>query len=50
MTTNTVTIPKGEYETLKKKAEIDENLLISLVKGLEDIKAGRIKSWKKTTY
>ncbi len=45
----TITIPKKEYESLKKKAEPDEELLISLVKGLEDIKAGRIKPWKKST-
>ncbi len=24
-----------------------ENLLISLIKGLEDIKSGKIKPWKK---
>ena len=42
-----VTIPKKEYEELKKKAELDEDLLISLVKGLEDIKEGRIKPWEK---
>ncbi len=44
----TVTIPKDEYKLLKQKAEADESLLITLVKGLEDIKAGRIKPWKKT--
>ena len=49
MTTETVTMPREEYESLKRKAEIDENLLVSLVRGLEDIKAGRIKSWKKIT-
>ena len=43
----TVTISKQEYETLRKKAEIDDGLLVSLVKGLEDIKAGRIKPWKQ---
>ena len=42
----TVTISKQEYETLKKKAELDEDLLIKLIRGLEDIKAGRIKEWK----
>lgn len=42
----TVTIAREEYETLKQKAELDENLLLSLIKGLEDIKAGRIKPWK----
>jgi len=45
----TVTIPKEEYEILKHKAEVDEDLLISLVRGLEDIKAGRIKPWKRAT-
>lgn len=43
----TVTIPKEEYKMLRHKAEVDENLLLSLVRGLEDIKAGRIKIWKK---
>ncbi len=43
----TVTIPKEEYDILKKKAELDESLLMKLVRGLEDIKAGRIKPWKK---
>jgi len=45
----TICIPKEEYEALKKKAEVDESLLISLVKGLEDIRAGRVKPWRKTT-
>ena len=44
----TVTISKQEYKTLRKKAEIDDELLVSLVKGLEDIKAGRIKPWIKS--
>jgi len=45
-----VTIPKTKYEELKrmaKKAEIDEELLIDLVRGIEDIKAGRVKPWRK---
>mgnify|MGYP001220977062 CR=1 FL=1 len=42
----TVTIPKTEYEDLKKKAELDEELLQSFVRGLEDIKAGRITPFK----
>lgn len=41
----TVTISKEEYELLKSKSQVDEDLLVSLVKGLEDIKAGRIKVW-----
>lgn len=45
----TVTISKQEYKELKKKAELDEDLLVSLIRGLEDIKHGRIKEWKKTT-
>ena len=44
----TITIPKIEYERIKKRAEIDEELLIKLVRGLEDIKAGRIKPWKES--
>lgn len=46
MSTETITIPKEEYESLKKKARLDESLLVSLIKGLEDIKAGRIKPWR----
>jgi|TARA_B100001964_G_C13968753_1_gene480931 hypothetical protein len=33
-----------------KEAELDEDLLLSLVKGLEDVKDGRIKPWKKSIY
>ncbi len=43
----TITIPREEYESLRKKAELDEDLLVTLVRGLEDIRAGRIKPWKK---
>jgi hypothetical protein len=46
MATATVTIPREEYLKLKKKAELDDSLLMSLVRGLEDIKAGKIKPWK----
>ena len=41
-----VTISKSEYNKLKKLEEIDHELLIKVVKGLEDIKAGRTKKWK----
>tara|TARA_Y100000310_G_C20595490_1_gene770288 strand:+ start:1219 stop:1362 length:144 start_codon:yes stop_codon:yes gene_type:complete len=44
----TIVIGKEEYEELKRKAEIDEELLIKLIRGLEDIKAGRIREWKKS--
>ena len=39
----TITIPKEEYEQLKKKANIDEDLFNQLVESLEDIKAGRVR-------
>jgi len=38
-------IPKQELLELKQKAELDQELLIKLVRGLEDIRAGRLKSW-----
>lgn len=44
----TVTISKKEYEKLKKGSEVDKDLLVSLVRGLEDIKTGRVKEWKPT--
>lgn len=46
----TVTLSKTEFENLKRKAEIDEELLISLIKGLEDVKAGRTKPWKRKFF
>lgn len=46
---NTVTISKEEYVKLKKCEETEKELLVSLVKGLEDIQHGRIKPWKKAT-
>ena len=42
----TVTISKHEYQELKRKAEIDEELLQELVQGLKDIKAGRVRRVK----
>ena len=47
MIAKTVCISREEYDLLKRKAEIDDTLLNSLVRGLEDIKAGRVKLWKK---
>lgn len=43
---NMITIPESKYLELKRKAELDEELLIKLIRGLEDIKAGRIREWK----
>ena len=42
----TVTIPRKEYEALKKKAEIDLELVEKIKRSLEDIKLGRITEWK----
>ncbi len=42
----TITISKQEFNELKRKAEIDDELLQELVQGLKDIKAGRIKRVK----
>ena len=44
----TINIPKKEYNFLKKKAALNNPLLFKLVKGLEDIREGRIKLWKKS--
>ena len=43
MKTETITITKEEYKELKRKAEIDEELLENLVKGLKSIKEGKIR-------
>ena len=43
MKQETVTIPRQEYEQLKRKANIDEELLRDMIQGLKDIKEGRIK-------
>ena len=42
----TVTIPKKEYERLKRNATIDKELVQSIKRSLEDIKEGRISEWK----
>ncbi|MCH8329086.1 MAG: hypothetical protein IIB81_01690 [Nanoarchaeota archaeon] len=43
----TVTIPKDEYERLKKESEVDMELVNKILRSLEDIKHGRIKEWKE---
>lgn len=43
----TVTIPKSEYNNLKKIAKTKVELMESLIRGINDIKEGRIKEWKK---
>jgi len=39
----TVTIPKEEYNSLKKKAELADDVLVQLKASFEDLKAGRVK-------
>ena len=39
----TITLSKQDYEKLKKKADMDEELLQELVQGLKDIKTGHVK-------
>jgi len=46
MAQDTVTITKHEYQVLKRKAELDEELLNDLVQGLKDIKAGNVRRVK----
>jgi hypothetical protein len=43
---DTVSIPRKEYEELKKKAEVDQELVNKIKRSLEDIKHGRITEWK----
>ena len=39
----TVTIPKEEYNRLKKKEELDTELLEDIAHGIKDVLAGKIK-------
>ena len=39
----TVTIPKDEYKRLKRKEDIDTELLGDIARGIKDVLAGRIK-------
>ena len=38
-----ITITRAKFEELKRKAEIDEELLQELVQGLKDIKSGNVR-------
>lgn len=42
---DTVVIEKSEYKRLKKLEKVDYELLEKIVKGLQDIKAGRVKKF-----
>ena len=50
MENETICIPKEKLIELEKKAELNDELLIKLVRGLEDIKHGRVKLWEKSTH
>ncbi len=41
--TETVTIPKGEYEELKRLKRVDGELLEDIAHGIRDIVEGKIK-------
>jgi hypothetical protein len=43
MKAETVTITKEEYKELKRMAEVDEELLENLVKGLKAIREGKVR-------
>ena len=46
MKTDTVTIPRHEYEELKMRAEIDVDLLKQLMESFRDIKEGKVRRVK----
>ncbi len=43
MAMQTVTIPKGEYMALKKKAALADDVLLQLAGSLKDIASGKIR-------
>lgn len=45
MNSNTVTISKEKYKHFKRLEKIDHKLLAKIARGIEDIKAGRIKKF-----
>lgn len=46
MEQETVTIPKKEYENLKRQAEIDMDILHQFIGSLKDISKGRVRRVK----
>ncbi len=42
----TVTISKAEYEELKKKVKVDEELIVKFRESFEAIKNGKVTEWK----
>ena len=43
MTLDMVTIPREEYEQLKREAQIDTDLLQQLMNSFKDIKEGKVR-------
>jgi len=43
MVTNTITISKEEYLSLKKKEKVADNILLQLESSLKDLEQGKIK-------
>jgi len=49
MKQETVTISKGEYVRLKKKAELADDALLQIKASFEDLKHGRVSRFKSKT-
>ena len=43
MAPETITIPKKEYEALKRRAEVDQELLQDIARGIKDILQGKVR-------
>lgn len=46
MKEETITIPRKEYEELKRQASIDMDILSQLISSFKDIKEGRVRRVK----
>ncbi len=46
MAQETVTIPKEEYQNLKRQAQIDMDILQQLISSFKDIKEGKVRRVK----
>jgi len=45
----TITIPKEEYQRLKRKAEIADDALVQLKLSLEDLRKGKVSKFELET-
>ena len=43
MATETITIPKKEYQRLKMRENVDTELLQDIARGIKDILTGKVK-------